>query len=131
MNELTRLADVDLPPDPSWWPYGLVLVVVTVAAVWWGGQWWGRRQARPRSAGAGQINATAVERLHAARAAWRAGQIDARTAAYRVAAILRLAGVAASEHEEVGKLLRARYSAAPIILSERVFEIVEHRLVQR
>lgn len=88
---LARLADVELPPAPDWtltWyalAGGVVLAILAFAVIL------RRRHAREERRSAPTCGAEAQARVDALRDACSRGEIAPRAAAYRLAAVLRLA----------------------------------------
>lgn len=98
--ELSRLADIELPPVAPWALYegvatvfGLALILALLGGLI--GYGIGKRLRRPRLGMAAATTPTpiiddALMRLDALTAAWQAGNIKEREAAYRLVTLLRL-----------------------------------------
>ena len=85
---LDRLADVQLPAEPSLWPAITIIsaIVITVGLVY---LHFHHRQASPTTNTSNNAQ-QALERLTIVEKAWADGEIDARETAYRLNTLLRL-----------------------------------------
>ncbi len=85
-----RLADVQLPAEPSLWPMltaAAAVMVPIIALIVLG---YRRYYQATQTAPANDITQQALTRLNAIEQAWLANDIDAREAAYRLSTVLRL-----------------------------------------
>lgn len=80
-----RLADIELPPQPDWWPLIGTLAAVTGLALFLG-LWWWRRAPTARLAATPE----AIRRLDQLQRDWQGGALETREAAYQLATLLRL-----------------------------------------
>ena len=88
---LARLADVELPPAPDWTPTWYALAGVVVLAILAFAVIVRRKHTREVQRPAPTAGAEAQARVDTLHGAWSRGEITPRTAAYRLAAVLRLA----------------------------------------
>lgn len=138
MNEgevFARLADIETvaPAETAVWPWVLAAAVLAFAALVY---------ALRRRRAANTPRHTALRQIAAAERAWREGELDAKTAAYRLTTALRL-GLAlpqlAPEHppggadprawrEWLDTLAAARYRPGADTLPDRCFAQARHWL---
>jgi len=134
---LARLADVALPPAPDWTPmwYALAGVVVLATLTFAFASFVRRLHMREQRRTTPAPGAEARARIDALHDAWSRGEIAPRTAAYRLATVLRLAlglrqldahappfGIEAREWAETLERLRAsRYGRHPVALETELF----------
>jgi len=132
---LSRLADVELPPAPDWTPTWFALGGVVVFGALTIAFFVRRRHRREQRRATSVPGAEAQARVDALHDAWSRGEIAPRTAAYRLAAVLRLAlglrqldahsppsGIEAREWAVTLERLRAsRYERHPIALETELF----------
>lgn len=85
-----RLADVELPPEPTIWPMIAVIVAsaIVVAALLLRGYL--RYFRKVETINAAPLQQQAIKRLAETEAAWCNQEIDARETAYRLSTLLRL-----------------------------------------
>jgi len=81
-----HLAGIELPPEPNWWPLiwmvtGVVIALLIVVLIIW-------RKNRIRVSNS--LAGTVAQRLHQIQQQWRNGELDQRSTAYQLAALLRL-----------------------------------------
>ncbi len=144
-DPLAALADIELPAPPDWRPViaFAVLALVFIAALLIRRRL--RRDAAP-PAPPTRLTHEAQTRLACLRQEWDAGAIDARTAAYRLAVLLRLGlglpqlrpaapprGMDAAEWRETLAVLQSlRYTPAPrAALTPEIFSRADRWLGQR
>lgn len=149
-DPLAALADIELPAPPDWRPViaFTVLALVLIAAVSIRALLIRHRLRRDAAPPAPPTRLTheAQTRLAHLREEWDAGAIDARTAAYRLAVLLRLGlglpqlrpatpprGMDAAEWRETLAVLQSlRYTPAPrAALTPEIFSRADHWLSQR
>ena len=132
---LARLADVELPTAPDWTPTWYALAGVVVFAALTFAFFLRRRHVREERRATPAPGAEARARVDALHDAWSRGEIAPRTAAYRLATVLRLAlglrqldahappsGIEAREWAVTLERLRAlRYGRHPVALETELF----------
>jgi cytochrome c-type biogenesis protein CcmH/NrfF len=79
-----QLADIELPPEPNWWPWLIALVAVIVAALLL------IFLLRRREKKEASITSEALQRLNQLEQSWQSGKLDQRRCAYQLATLLRL-----------------------------------------
>ncbi|MCC6303166.1 MAG: DUF4381 family protein [Gammaproteobacteria bacterium] len=133
-DPLAALADIETPAPPDWAPLiaiaALTLAIAAALLIFYI-----RTRGRPRHAAPSTAH-EALARIEGLQREWEAGETDARTAAYRLATLLRLglglpqlrpatppAGLDAAEWRETLTFLHGlRYAPAPVsALSPELF----------